>query len=242
MAHDTLALEARRLEKIYAEGPVHVGAVRGVDLAVRRGSVTVLMGPSGSGKTTLLSMLGGLLRPTAGELRVMGEPVVWKEPAISLLRRRRIGFVFQHYNLLSSLTAAENVMVALRFRGVRHEARAARALLESLGLGSRWNFYPRDLSGGEQQRVSIARAVAGDPPLILADEPTGNLDSASGRVVTGLLKQMAVRDNRAIVIVSHDARIVEFADEVLFLEDGRLTEGPVLPRDPAPVGTPSLAL
>ncbi|MGH7341193.1 MAG: ABC transporter ATP-binding protein, partial [Candidatus Rokuibacteriota bacterium] len=161
-------MEARGLEKVYTEGPVRVNAVRGVDLTVRPGSVTVLMGPSGSGKTTLLSMIGCLLTPTAGELRIMDQPVLWKEPAISLLRRRRIGFVFQHYNLLSSLTAAENVMVALRFRGVRNEARAARALLDGLGLGSRWNFYPRDLSGGEKQRVAIARAVAGDPPLVLA--------------------------------------------------------------------------
>jgi putative ABC transport system ATP-binding protein len=236
MAQDALALDARDLEKIYVEGPVRVNAVRGVNLGVKQGSVTVLMGPSGSGKTTLLSMLGCLLTPTSGELRIMGRPVSWKEPAISLLRRRHIGFVFQHYNLLSSLTAAENVMVALRFRGVPNELREARSLLAGFGLGHRWNFLPRDLSGGEKQRVAIARAVAGDPPLILADEPTGNLDSASGRVVTGLLKQMAVRDNRAIVIVSHDARIVEFADEVLFVEDGRLSRGPVVPGEHAAAG------
>jgi len=211
------------------EGPVEVTAVGGVDLAVRPGSVVVLMGPSGSGKTTLLSMLGCLLRPTRGEVRILGRPVVWQEPAVSLVRRRYLGFVFQHYNLLSALTAAENVMVALRFRGVRDEARQARALLERVGLGARWNFLPRDLSGGEKQRVAIARAIAGNPPVILADEPTGNLDSASGRAVTGMLKECAVRDHRAVVIVSHDARIVEFADEVYFLEDGWLRAGPAAP-------------
>ena len=240
MHGDALALDARGLEQIYTEGPVRVKAVRGVDLAIKRGSVTVLMGPSGSGKTTLLSMLGCLLTPSAGTLRIMGQPVSWKEPTISLLRRRQIGFVFQHYNLLSSLTAAENVMVALRFRGVPNEAREARALLEGFGLGPRWNFLPRDLSGGEKQRVAIARAVAGDAPLLLADEPTGNLDSAGGRIVAELLKQMAERDNRAVVIVSHDARIVEFADEVLFIEDGRLSRGPIVPGEVAAIGAATI--
>jgi putative ABC transport system ATP-binding protein len=226
-------IETKDLWRVYpsktnADG---IPALRGVNLNVEPGMFVALKGRSGSGKTTLLSMLGCLLTPSGGELRIAGRTVSWREPAISLLRRRQIGFVFQHYNLLSALTAAENVMVALRFRGVRNEHRQARALLESFGLGHRWNFQPRDLSGGEKQRVAIARAVAGDPPLILADEPTGNLDSASGRVVTGLLKQMAVRDNRAIVIVSHDARIVEFADELLFVEDGRLSRGPSVPNE-----------
>jgi putative ABC transport system ATP-binding protein len=229
MSREPCSLQARGLQKLYREGPVEVHAVRGVNLAVKAGSVVVLMGPSGSGKTTLLSMLGCLLTPSYGELRIMGRPVVWQEPMVSLVRRHQIGFVFQHYNLLSSLTAAENVIVALRFRGVRDPARQARALLDAVGLGDRWNFLPRDLSGGEKQRVAIARAVGGNPPIMLADEPTGNLDSASGRVVTGLLKRMAVRDNRAVVIVTHDTRIVDHADEVLFLEDGVLTPGPPVP-------------
>jgi len=229
MRRTVFSLEARGLQKRSMEGPVAVHAVQDVDLAVRPGSVVVLMGPSGSGKTTLLSMLGCLLRPTSGEVRILGRPVAWREPAVSLVRRRYLGFVFQHYNLLSALTAAENVMVALRFRGVRNEAREARALLERVGLGRRWNFLPRDLSGGEKQRVAIARAIAGNPPIILADEPTGNLDSASGRAVTGMLKDCAVRDHRAVVIVSHDARIVRFADEVYFLEDGQMRAGPVAP-------------
>ena len=206
-----------------------VHAVRDVDLAVKPGSVVAIMGPSGSGKTTLLSMLGCLLTPTRGELWIGGRPVVWKEPAVSRIRRRYIGFVFQHYNLLSSLTAAENVRVALRFRNARNEARRARALLDAVGLGDRWNFLPRDLSGGQKQRVAIARALAGNPPIVLADEPTGNLDSTTGLDVLTLLKRCAVRDNRSVVIVSHDARIVNVADEVLFLEDGLLGPGPVVP-------------
>ena len=226
------ALQALNLSKSYLEGPVAVNAVKGVSIAARAGSVVVLMGPSGSGKTTLLSMLGCLLTPTSGELRILGKPVRWEEPHVSMVRRHQIGFVFQHYNLLSALTAQENVMLAYRFRGIRDGARQARALLERFGLGHRCGFMPRDLSGGEKQRVAIARAVAGNPPLLLADEPTGNLDSKSGKVVAGLLKEMAVRDNRVIVIVSHDVRLVEYADEVVFLEDGVLRRAPSVPGEP----------
>ena len=228
------ALQALNLSKSYAEGPVAVQAVKGVSLSARAGSVVVLMGPSGSGKTTLLSMLGCLLTPTSGELRILGNPIVWREPHISMVRRHQIGFVFQHYNLLSALTAQENVMLAFRFRGIRNEASQARALLERFGLGHRCGFMPKDLSGGEKQRVAIARAVAGNPPLLLADEPTGNLDTKSGRIVTALLKDMAIKDNRLIVIVSHDVRLVEYADEVVFLEDGVLRRAPSVPREEEP--------
>jgi putative ABC transport system ATP-binding protein len=144
-----------------------------------------------------------------------------------MLRRQHIGFIFQHFNLFSSLTAAENVRVALQLKGSRQALKKARELLESVGLGHRWNFLPRDLSGGEKQRVAICRALAGSPPIVLADEPTGELDSRSGRAVIEILKGAAVKENRAVVIVSHDLRIVEFADEVFFIEDGRL--GPYTP-------------
>jgi putative ABC transport system ATP-binding protein len=240
IARDSVVLSARNLEKWYTEGPVRVHAVRGINLTATAGSVVVLMGPSGSGKTTLLSMLGCLLTPSGGELQIMGKRVVWQEPDISLVRRYSIGFIFQHYNLLSSLTAAENVRVALKFRRVQDDARQARVLLERFGLGHRWNFLPKDLSGGEKQRVAIARALAGNPGIILADEPTGNLDSTSGRVVSSLLKEMATRENRLIVIVSHDTRILEFADEVHFLEDGILTGSPTVPREAEAYGAASL--
>jgi putative ABC transport system ATP-binding protein len=219
---NSLTLCARGIQKVYREGPVAVAAVRRVDLALSPGTITLLMGPSGSGKTTLLSMLGCILRPTAGELYVMGQRVIWDERYLPMVRRRYIGFIFQHYNLLSSLTAAENVAVSLRLRERRADIGRARALLERVGLGHRWNFLPRDLSGGEKQRVAIARALAGNPPILLADEPTGNLDSASGRSVVALLKRAAVEEGRSIFIVSHDARIAEQADRVLMFEDGRL--------------------
>jgi putative ABC transport system ATP-binding protein len=217
-------VDARGLHKIYREGPVMVHAVRGVDLRVMAGSFVLLMGPSGSGKSSVLSMLGCLLRPTRGELRLLGEKVVWDERRLPHIRRGRIGFIFQHFNLLSSLTAAENVAVTLRLRRDHRNAEArARRLLEALGVGERWNFSPKDMSGGERQRVAIARALIGNPPILLADEPTGDLDSASGRSVAELLKRSAVQENRTVIVVSHDTRIVEFADEVITLEDGRVT-------------------
>ncbi|MBI3990365.1 MAG: ABC transporter ATP-binding protein [candidate division NC10 bacterium] len=217
-------IEASGLHKVYEEGPVKVHAVRGVDVKVPAGAFVLLMGPSGSGKTTLLSMLGCILKPTQGKVWIMGEPVPWEEHSLPFIRRRHIGFIFQHFNLFSALTSAENVEVALKLRGVhgRVAKQEARALLDAVGLAERWNFMPRDLSGGEKQRVAIARAFAGNPPILLADEPTGNLDSHSGRVVIELLKRAADQGNRSVVVVSHDMRIMEFADEVFFMEDGRL--------------------
>lgn len=224
MSRDGFRIEAFDLHKIYEEGPVKVHAVRGVSLEVKAGAFVLLIGPSGSGKTTLLSMLGCILRPTQGEVQIMGHPVVWEERSLPFIRRRYIGFVFQHFNLLSALTAVENVEVVLKLRGIEgKKARdKAEALLDQVGLAERSGFLPRDLSGGEKQRVAIARALAGDPPIILADEPTGNLDSQSGRVVIELLKRAAFQENRSVVVVSHDLRILEFADQVFFLEDGRL--------------------
>jgi putative ABC transport system ATP-binding protein len=217
-------IEASGLHKMYEEGAVRVHAVRGIDLRVAPGRLVLLMGPSGSGKSTLLSMLGCILRPSAGELRIMGEAVTWDERTLPLLRRRRLGFVFQHYNLLSSLTALENVAVMLRLQGVADAERRAGALLDAVGLSPRAKFLPRDLSGGEKQRVAVARALACEPPIVLADEPTGNLDSASGRTIVELLKKAAVERKCSVIVVTHDARVEEFADEVYWVEDGCLSE------------------
>jgi putative ABC transport system ATP-binding protein len=214
-------LEAIALHKVYREGPTTVHAVRGVSLTVQAGQLILLMGPSGSGKSSLLSMLGCILRPTDGELKVMGRRIIWDERLLPLVRREHFGFIFQHFNLLSSLTAAENVAMTLRLKGQpRGALPRAKAALAMVGLEHRWNFLPRDLSGGEKQRVAIARALIGNPPILLADEPTGNLDSTSGRVVVQLLKQVAVEQQRAVIVVTHDPRVVPFADEVLYLEDG----------------------
>jgi putative ABC transport system ATP-binding protein len=220
---DVPALEATGLHRSYREGPVLVHAVRGVDLTVHSGRLVLLMGPSGSGKSSLLSMLGCILRPTRGDLRIMGRRVVWDERLLPAIRKTQLGFVFQSFNLLSSLTAAENVAMTLTLRGdTRHGIARARRMLEGVGLGHRWNFMPRDLSGGEKQRVAVARALIGDPPILLADEPTGNLDSTSGRMVTEMLRRSATEQGRAVVVVSHDARIADYADEVCVLEDGRI--------------------
>ncbi|MFQ5739016.1 MAG: ABC transporter ATP-binding protein [Acidobacteriota bacterium] len=223
MSTSDIRIEVFDLNKFYREGPIQVHAVRGVNLTVRAGTMVLLVGPSGSGKTTLLSILGCILKPSSGEIRIRGKPVVWKESELPTVRRKNIGFVFQHFNLLSALTAAENVEVALRLKKIRkRRAKKARELLDAVGLSHRYNFLPRDLSGGEKQRVAIARALVGDPPIILADEPTGNLDSDSGRIVVDLLKQAAVKEKRAVLVVSHDLRILDFADEAYRMEDGRL--------------------
>ena len=221
-------IEVADIQKIYEEGSVRVHAVKGVTLSIDAGQLVLLMGPSGSGKTTLLSMMGCILKPTKGSLRIMGEEVInWNENSLPLTRRRHIGFIFQHFNLLSALTALENVEVSLNLKGIKGKEgnRIARDLLEQVGLGDRCDFLPMDLSGGEKQRVSIARALAGKPSIILADEPTGNLDSQTGRKVIELIKQLAVKESKSIVIVTHDSRITDLADRIYHIEDGILTNG-----------------
>ncbi len=232
---DDVVLEVRGLTKVFGSGPSAVRAVDGVDLNVRRGEILLIMGPSGSGKTTLLTMVGGLLRPTSGAVRVNGyEITAMKESELPQVRRHLVGFVFQTFNLLESLSAAENVEVALNLAGQagRGARRKADALLNDLGMGERLRFKPRVLSGGEKQRISIARALANDPQLILADEPTANLDSKHGHDVVVLLRDIAKKQGRTVVIVSHDYRIREVADRVLWLEDGRFKEIGKLARDP----------
>ena len=211
-------LEVRDLRRRFGEGAAAVDAVRGVDLQLDPGEIALIMGPSGSGKTTLLSMLGALLRPSDGELRLAGIPVgELTERELPALRAEKIGFIFQDFNLMPSLTASENVEVALNVAGLHGAPARERAtrLLEELGLGERLNFFPEQLSGGEKQRVAIARALANDPDLVLADEPTANLDSSIGREVMRRLREIAKRRNQSVLIVSHDDRIREFVDRVL---------------------------
>ncbi|MFA5883185.1 MAG: ATP-binding cassette domain-containing protein [Acidimicrobiia bacterium] len=210
-------------------------AVHQVDLEVARGEVALLMGPSGSGKTTLLSMLGGMLRPTNGTVEVDGIDLTRaRERDLPRLRARQFGFVFQDFNLLGALSAQENVELACNLAGVtgaRAHARA-RELLDRFGLGERLRFLPAQMSGGEQQRVAIARALANNPPVLLADEPTANLDSKIGHEVARLLRALAHDEGRSVLMVSHDTRLEEVADRVLWLEDGALKDLERMATDP----------
>lgn len=222
----------RGLTKTYGEGVTEVAAVREVDLDVHAGEVLLVMGPSGSGKTTLLLMLGALLRPTAGSITVTGRDghavdlAATPERQLPGLRAHSFGFIFQDYALLDALTATENIAVAANIAGLPGAAANSRALelLERVGLSHRATARPSQMSGGEQQRVAVARALANDPPLLLADEPTANLDASRGRDLARLLRQLADVDGRSVVIVSHDDRLREVADRVLWLEDGRFAE------------------
>jgi putative ABC transport system ATP-binding protein len=234
--HDRQAvLDAKALRRRFGSGQAAVEAVRGIDLALDAGEIVLIMGPSGSGKTTLLSMLGGLLHPTAGTIDIGGVRITdLGESQLPSVRAHRIGFIFQDFNLMPSLTAQENVEVALNVAGVRGAAARSRAvaLLTELDLHERLGFLPEKLSGGEKQRVSIARAFANDPDLVLADEPTANLDSSIGRQVMRSLREIAKRQGHSVLIVSHDDRIKEIADRVLWLEDGVFKRDASLVRDP----------
>lgn len=224
---EPVTLEARDLNKTFGAEDTAVHAVDQVSLDVQRGELVLIKGPSGSGKTTLLSMLGGLLRPDHGTVRVEGTMLTGlPESQLADQRARRIGFVFQAYNLLSALSVEDNILFPARLIGTPlTEARdRADALLERLQLTHRRKARPSKLSGGERQRVAVARALVNDPPLILADEPTGNLDSQRGQEVAMLLHDIAREDGRAVVIVTHDPRIEDIADHVLWLEDGKLRD------------------
>ena len=202
-------------------------ALNGADLDVPRGEVMLLKGPSGSGKTTLLSIMGCILRPTAGEVWINGSEVA-KLPESKLpdVRLHNIGFIFQGFNLFPALTAAENVALTLNLKGVRggEAKKKARTLLDQVGLDRKYDAFPADLSGGQKQRVAIARALAGEPKIILADEPTASLDSTSGRSVMELMTNLAHKEDRAVVIVTHDNRIEQYADRTVHISDGRLQE------------------
>jgi len=218
-------LEASAVVKVFEEGAQRVEVLRGVSVTVAPGEVVALEGPSGSGKTTLLSIMGCILTPTSGEIRIAGERVDPTRPAqLRDVRRRSIGFVFQQYNLFPALTALENVEYALNVKGQkgRRAHEEATSALTRVGLGDRLHFLPRDLSGGQKQRVAIARALAGSPPVILADEPTANLDTAAGTQVLELFRDLAKSESRGLVIVTHDPKVRAVADRVVGIRDGRL--------------------
>jgi len=218
-------LEVESVVKVFEEGAQKVEVLRGISLGVEPGEVVALEGPSGSGKTTLLSIMGCILTPTAGTVTVAGEVADAQRPRrLREIRRRSIGFVFQQFNLFPALTAAENVEYALNVKGLRgvEAATQAAALLERVGLADRKDFLPRDLSGGQKQRVAIARALSGSPRVLLADEPTANLDTAVGEQVLDLFRELAREDEKGLVIVTHDPKVRRIADRVVGIRDGRL--------------------
>jgi putative ABC transport system ATP-binding protein len=220
-------IEANEIRMALGEGAGRVEALKGINLSLAGGELTLLMGPSGSGKTTLLSVLGCMLSPTSGSVNIRGRAVTGLDAeALAQVRRENIGFVFQSYHLFPTLTAAENVRLSLDVRGDRClDARAkAKAALATVGLGHKAGAFPRALSGGEQQRVAVARAIVGNPSLLLADEPTAALDSENGQAVMTVLAELAKDPSRAMFIVTHDPRIVPFADRILRIEDGRIVD------------------
>jgi putative ABC transport system ATP-binding protein len=213
------------LTRRYKMGDAFVDALRGVDLTIQRGEFVALVGPSGSGKSTVLNLIGGLDRPTSGQVWIDGvELSATDERALTRHRREHVGFVFQTFNLLPRLTAEENVALPLMFSGVPHEERLsrARALLQRVGLSHRLTHRPSQLSGGEQQRVAIARALVGQPALLLADEPTGNLDTTTGAEIMALLQKLNQEGDLTLLVVTHDPEVAAFADRVVTLRDGRV--------------------
>jgi putative ABC transport system ATP-binding protein len=230
----TSALELRRLSKVYGSGPSEVNALAEVDLAVERGELVAIMGPSGSGKSTLLTIAGTLEEPTDGQVLVDGvDLAAVSRSDRAAMRRRSIGYVFQDFNLLPGLTALENAALPLELDGVRAKAAraAGRKALEQLDVAERAERYPDELSGGERQRVAIARAIVGERGLLLADEPTGALDSVNGESVMRLLRA-ATHRGVAGVVVTHEAHLASWADRVVFLRDGHVVDQTVTPPGP----------
>lgn len=222
----TDAITIRGVTKNFDEGSTKTLALDGVDMSVRPGEMVLMMGPSGSGKTTLLSIMGCILRPTAGQVLVQGHDVTaMDEKELPAVRLKHIGFVFQGFNLFPTLTAGENVELTLKLKGYRGRKvkDEARRLLELVGIGEKVDAFPADMSGGQKQRVAIARAVAGEPEVLLADEPTAALDTHTGQAVVEMMRELAHSEGRAAVIVTHDVRLTEYADRVVHLADGRIT-------------------
>ena len=216
-------LQTIGLKKVYGRGETAVRALDGVDLTVQAGEFLSIVGTSGSGKSTLLHMLGGLDRPTAGQVRVDGtELFALREEALTIFRRRKIGFVFQSYNLVPVLSVQENILLPLQLDGRRPDKEYLSRVIEVLGLGDRLHSLPGQLSGGQQQRVAIARALAAQPAILLADEPTGNLDSRTSLDVMGLLKVSGQQFGQTIVMITHNEDLALMADRTLRLEDGRI--------------------
>ena len=220
-----LAVSAKGIEKTFGKGPLAFQALKGVDLEVRRGELVMLAGPSGSGKTTLLSILGCVLSASAGDVSIFGEDVSRREEGeLPRLRLSYIGFVFQGHNLIASMTAQENIAFQLQLRGWdrRSSRKESERLLDRVGLADKLDRKPEDLSGGQRQRVASARAIAGGPPLILADEPTASLDAKSGLSATEMLRELAKERGHTVIVVTHDSRIFHLADRLVHLEDGRI--------------------
>jgi putative ABC transport system ATP-binding protein len=218
-------MQAIDVAKTLGRGAGRVQALKGVSLSLASGELAMLMGPSGSGKTTLLSILGCILSPTSGTVRVCGQPTAGMKPEdMAKLRRENVGFIFQSYHLFPTLNAVDNVRIALDVRGEISQTAVAKAkeALATVGLSHKLGSFPRSLSGGEQQRVAIARAIVGNPSAILADEPTSALDSENGQAVMKVLAQIAKQQARGVLVVSHDPRIVPFADRIIRIEDGRI--------------------
>jgi putative ABC transport system ATP-binding protein len=213
------------LRKVYGEGEAEVVALDSVDLSVEPGEFVAVMGPSGCGKSTLLNMIGGLDHATSGSVRIDGADLMeLTDDKLTELRRRRIGFVFQFFNLIPVLDATENAALPLTLDGDAHARDKARTWLEKVGLGDRLNNRPDQLSGGQQQRVTIARALSTEPALVLADEPTGNLDSKSATEIAELLRQVAVEWGRSVLMVTHDPRIANYAGRLVLMKDGRIVD------------------
>ncbi len=220
-------LETIDVTKQYNMGEVTVSALQEVSFSVTRGEFVAVMGPSGSGKSTLLHLLGGLDEPSSGEITLAGHPITHlSDDEVTIVRRRKVGFIFQFYNLVPTLTAAENVGLPLLIDGQRIEKHKEKIdkLLQMVGLAERSDHKPDQLSGGQQQRVAIARAFVNDPEIVLADEPTGNLDSQSGTAILELLRRSAEALGQTIVMVTHDPRAASYADRVVFLKDGRIVQ------------------
>ena len=219
-------LETKDLRKVYGTGDTAVRALDGVDLTIEHGEFVAIVGTSGSGKSTLLHMLGGLDRPTSGSVTVDGKDIFsFKDEALTIFRRRKIGFVFQSYNLVPVLNVQENIVLPIQLDGRRVDKAFVRQIVRTLGLEERLEALPSQLSGGQQQRVAIARALAAAPAIVLADEPTGNLDSRTSQDVLGLLKITSQKFSQTIVMITHNEEIAQMADRILRIEDGRIVSG-----------------
>ena len=215
----------KEVKRTYKLGEVEVNALRGVDLAVERGEFLVILGPSGSGKTTLLNLVGGIDSPTGGKVLIEGEDISsYREKELSAYRRNTVGWIFQFFNLIPSLTSVENVALALEMANDRNDmVDRSKKVLELVGIADKANMFPSQLSGGEQQRVAIARALVKKPRIVLADEPTGNLDWSTGKQIAALMKDLSVMEGTTFIVVSHDLSITGVADRVIHLRDGRIS-------------------
>lgn len=219
-------LKTINLKKYYGSGDTMVKALDGVSLSVSDGEFAAIVGTSGSGKSTLLHMLGGLDRPTSGKVEVEGKDIFsLKDDALTIFRRRKIGFIFQSYNLMPVLNVYENIVLPIELDGKKPDKKHIETIIDTLGLSSKINSLPNQLSGGQQQRVAIARALASKPAIILADEPTGNLDSRTSLDVMGLLKVTSERFSQTIVMITHNEEIAQMADRIIRIEDGKIAGG-----------------